>query len=302
MANGLLIYKEQGFHSDQQAKVVEYVTADLIPQMVTVTLKTGNKLDIPTGRSLVLIPFVQGSSDQPNAILTRIDATIARFPQFKTQLERIKESWITKKNVVLDSNVPEIAEASSSTPKSAPPENSFRDGVVTTFYPDGVTISNSSGLTKIRFSDMTLEERLRFNYDPEKEKQYLQKQNAIRDAALKQQQEEELGPVELRDVQYEYLIADDLTKAYDDNEVAANRQYKGAKVRIIGVIDNIGEDIMGTPYVALKGHKTFSYVQCMFDKEETKRLSELEKGQKVMIIGKVSGNIMGPILRECILQ
>ena len=59
MANGLLIYKEQGFHTDQQAKMTEYVTADIIPQMVTVTLKTGKKLDVPAGKSPVAIPFVK---------------------------------------------------------------------------------------------------------------------------------------------------------------------------------------------------------------------------------------------------
>lgn len=301
MANGLLIYKEQGFHTDQQAKIVEYVTADVIPQMVTVTLKTGKTLDVPAGKSPVAIPFVKDSPDEPKTIIKRIDASIARFPQFKTQLEIIKKDWIAKEKAVAEQRI-QNAQSTSSTSDSATPENSFRDGVVATVYPDGVTVSDSSGLSKIRFSDMTPEEKARFNYDPEKEKQYIQKQNAIREAALKQQEEERLGPVHLRDVRYMYLYADELTKAYDDNEVAANRQYKGAKVRIIGVIDNIGEDIMGTPYVALKGHKMFSYVQCMFSKEQGKRLSQLDKGQKVYIVGWVSGNLMGPILRECILD
>ena len=186
MANGLLIYKEQGFHTDQQAKVAEYVAADVIPQMVTVTLKTGKKLDVPAGKSPVVIPFAKDSTDEPKTVIKRIDASIARFPQFKTQLEIIKKDWTAKMQPPAEPQPSDNTLPSSSAPNTPPSENAFRDGVVTSVYPDGVTVSSSSSLTKIRFADMTPEEKARFNYDPIKEKEYLDGLEKARKASIEQ--------------------------------------------------------------------------------------------------------------------
>lgn len=53
--------------------------------------------------------------------------------------------------------------------------------------------------------------------------------------------------------------------------------------------------------VSLKGHTMFSHVKCIFIKDQSKKLSRLSKNDKVSIIGKISGGLMGPILNECIL-
>ena len=104
IANGFLIYKDQSFHTDQQTRFAEYVTAESVPQIVSVTLKSGSKLDIPVGRSPVLIPFPKDSLEEPETIIKRIDSAIARFPQYKTKLESAKSEWIIKKKKIAEEN------------------------------------------------------------------------------------------------------------------------------------------------------------------------------------------------------
>jgi len=131
------------------------------------------------------------STDEPKTILKRIDVSIARFPQFKTQLETIKKDWTAKMQasaepVHSDNILPALTAQNTPTP-----ENAFRDGVVTSVYPDGVTVSSSSSLTKIHFADMTPEEKARFNYDPIKEKEYLDGLEKTRKASSERKRIEE---------------------------------------------------------------------------------------------------------------
>jgi len=165
-ANGLLIYKDQSFHRDHQAKITEYVTAEVIPQNVTVTLKTGARMDIQAGRSPVLLPFPDDSTDTPDSVIKRITANIARFPQHKNRLENLRNDWLKKKEILgkpVLTTPPITGEMDNPEGNT---ESSFRNGVVTKIYPDGIMVSNSDGLAKFYFKDMTAEEKARFNYDP----------------------------------------------------------------------------------------------------------------------------------------
>src|ERR1700736_1804386 len=44
------------------------------------------------------------------------------------------------------------------------------------------------------------------------------------------------------------ILANALYRAYDANEVAADEKYKGKSVKITGKVQNIGKDILGSPY------------------------------------------------------
>lgn len=91
------------------------------------------------------------------------------------------------------------------------------------------------------------------------------------------------------------ITAVDLYEAYDSNEVSADEAYKGKKLLITGVIDNIGKDIMDDPYVSLKVDY-FQSVNCYFSKKDNKILSQLSKGQKVKIIGKCRGFSLSSVM------
>ncbi len=86
------------------------------------------------------------------------------------------------------------------------------------------------------------------------------------------------------------VSATDLSNAYNDNEVAADAQYKGKVVDVSGTIDTIGKDVLGNPYVALKtGEYSPFEVQCMFSDADEATLANLSSGQVVTLQGTVAG-------------
>ena len=95
------------------------------------------------------------------------------------------------------------------------------------------------------------------------------------------------------------LTASELYRAYEANEVSADQQYKGKRLLITGVVENIGKDVMDNPYVALK-IDFLKGVNCYFDDENNKVLSQLNKGQKIQIIGTCAGlTLTDVVVRDC---
>ena len=95
------------------------------------------------------------------------------------------------------------------------------------------------------------------------------------------------------------LTASELYRAYEANEVSADQQYKGKRLLITGVVENIGKDVMDNPYVALK-IDFLKGVNCYFDDENNKVLSHLSKGQKIQIIGTCAGlTLTDVVVKDC---
>lgn len=92
-----------------------------------------------------------------------------------------------------------------------------------------------------------------------------------------------------------------LSEEYDANKVAADAKYKDKRLKVMGIIDGIGKDILDNPYVTLEGmpNRLFG-VQCMFPKSKEQELINLKKGQGITLVGKMSGEMIGNVvLREC---
>jgi hypothetical protein len=64
-----------------------------------------------------------------------------------------------------------------------------------------------------------------------------------------------------------YATAKQLVDAYEGNELAGDKVYKGRRVQVVGVVDAVTMTL-GTPVVALRG-KGFHRVRCEFDKSVT---------------------------------
>lgn len=90
--------------------------------------------------------------------------------------------------------------------------------------------------------------------------------------------------------------------AFERNEVKANQDFKGARFRVKGTIDNVGTDILGTPYVALKTNNSIFSVQAMFTKRDESRLANLVPGRSVYVTCRCDGKFGNVILRECVLD
>ena len=94
------------------------------------------------------------------------------------------------------------------------------------------------------------------------------------------------GPYTLK-VDYE-LTANQLYKAYDDNEIAADNKYKGKKLAVTGKISDISE-VFGNIAVDLKSDDGIGWTTIRCTMKNRDEVSKLRKGQKVTIIGTCDG-------------
>ncbi len=95
------------------------------------------------------------------------------------------------------------------------------------------------------------------------------------------------------------VTAYELLGHYKGNEVAADATYKGKLVEVNGVIESIGKDFLGSPYVALEvRHETFC-VQCCFDEAGESALVRLQPRRVVTIRGRCAGKAGNVVLRDC---
>lgn len=94
-----------------------------------------------------------------------------------------------------------------------------------------------------------------------------------------------------------------IAKAYNDNTVAADQLYKGKKLKVQGTVAEISTNIMGDPYLQLRGGvNQFMEPQMHFDKGAADQLAKLKKGQQVTAVCEGSGDIgKTPMLNDCSL-
>ena len=98
------------------------------------------------------------------------------------------------------------------------------------------------------------------------------------------------------------ISATELINAYKENEVKADKMYKGKIVEVNGIVDGIDSDIGDKAVVRLSNGDEFSFddVICYIDNDNQDKACELEKGQNVTIIGKEDGEIAGtPCIKDC---
>jgi hypothetical protein len=84
-----------------------------------------------------------------------------------------------------------------------------------------------------------------------------------------------------------------LYKQYDANPIAADAKYRYKTMTIAGVISDIDRDILGNPYIILRGDEYgFQGVQCTFSTEHEEVIATLKKGQTIAIIGEIKGTFL----------
>ena len=98
------------------------------------------------------------------------------------------------------------------------------------------------------------------------------------------------------------ISATELINAYKENEIKADKMYKGKIVEVNGIVDAIDSGIDDKAIVRLSDGDEFSFdnVQCCIDDENQDKACELKKGENVTIIGKADGEIAGqPCIKNC---
>ena len=89
---------------------------------------------------------------------------------------------------------------------------------------------------------------------------------------------------------------------FDENQLAAEKKYEGKIIEVSGYIQNISEDITGTPYISLDKTPNPSFnlthIKCSFKSSES--LTGVKKGQKITVRGEFVSQDMGVIqLKNC---
>jgi hypothetical protein len=94
----------------------------------------------------------------------------------------------------------------------------------------------------------------------------------------------------------------ELVRAYDENTVAADAKFKDKEFQVSGTIDDINTDIIGNPYVTLRGGNELMPPQFGFDKGSNEALAKLKKGMKVTMVCTGQGDITKtPVSGNCSL-
>lgn len=104
-------------------------------------------------------------------------------------------------------------------------------------------------------------------------------------------------------ITYEKTDTKAMIEAFDNNQLAAEKQYKDKYVEITAQIKNISEDIVGTSFLSLEPVNAGDFyvgttIKCSFKNSDD--LLSVKNGEKVTLKGKVKEQSLGIIsIDEC---
>ena len=98
------------------------------------------------------------------------------------------------------------------------------------------------------------------------------------------------------------VSASQLYSDYEANGVAADEKYKNKILKVTGTVNTIDKDIMDQIYVTLNGSNVIGDVQCFFSDDYVSDASQLQKGQKITVVGKCDGKLMNVMLKGCSIE
>ena len=99
------------------------------------------------------------------------------------------------------------------------------------------------------------------------------------------------------------VTSQELGRAYEDNEVAAQQTYGDKPLEVSGTIRSIQLDFMDNPVLSLRGANEFSNVMANLGEEGKAVAGRLSRGQEVTVnCTEVKEVIGSPILDGCRVQ
>ncbi len=92
----------------------------------------------------------------------------------------------------------------------------------------------------------------------------------------------------------------EMAKAYSDNSVSADQQFKGKVILVSGTVSDISNDENGNPYITMASGTYKNVPRFQFDKDSLTELAMLQKGQKLTVICTGDGdNAKTPMNKDC---
>ncbi len=99
------------------------------------------------------------------------------------------------------------------------------------------------------------------------------------------------------------VLANQLVGDYGENQIAADNKYKGQLLQISGLVDSVGKDVQGNPFVVIKTNlQSFSAVDCFFSQSQEGQLASLMSGDAIIAQGMESNYLAGNVeVKSCSL-
>lgn len=90
--------------------------------------------------------------------------------------------------------------------------------------------------------------------------------------------------------------------AYNRNEMAADQEYMGRKIRVAGTVSDISSTYDNTAQVSLETDNQFMSVKTSGDRNFDAKAAQLRKGQSIRMTCIGAGEVMGmPVLDNCVI-
>lgn len=97
------------------------------------------------------------------------------------------------------------------------------------------------------------------------------------------------------------VTAKEIARKYEENEVAADQQYKGKTVLLEGTIQGIQSGIGDEPFLVFNGANMFMGPQAKFKSADTQRIARIRKGEKLRLACTAAGEVVGtPFFKDCV--
>ena len=125
---------------------------------------------------------------------------------------------------------------------------------------------------------------------------------AIAAGGGEEKKEETSQPSQSQETQVTEVSTQSFIAEFDKNQLAAEEKYKGKIIKFTAVIDNISEDILGTPFLSLQPTADEYYfgttIKCDFSNKS--QITALENGQSITLQGTVDTQSLGIIsIEDC---
>ncbi|MBC8047173.1 MAG: hypothetical protein H7Y00_10285 [Fimbriimonadaceae bacterium] len=95
------------------------------------------------------------------------------------------------------------------------------------------------------------------------------------------------------------INAPDLTKAFSEDEDAANALYLDKAIAVSGTIKSVDKDESGNYTIQLAGESELSNVSCQMDERHNNEAANLHTGEKITVKGTCTGVLMDVVLIRC---
>lgn len=97
----------------------------------------------------------------------------------------------------------------------------------------------------------------------------------------------------------------DVIAYYNANKVAGDGAFKNKVVKVKGVVDRVGKDILNKAYVVVKPTREYRglrSVQCFFADAHVSELASIRPGRQLVIFGTCKGLMMNVLMEDCAIM